>query len=215
MAALLQRLQLPLGGLLDRSLGSPVSEHRTSWVRRLQVHGEDYFVKVYDYPGAGDRWRGLLRFTGPWNDSRARREAQALHWLQQQGFPTPGVVAVAERRCLGVLRSAVLITEAWPGEPLDRLMPRLDHGQRDELAAALCGVVRELHARGFRDRNLDLRNLLARRVEGRGWQIAKIDSPRWRLVRPGRGEDRLARADWRRLAPQLAAFGLSAGSAAT
>jgi len=41
-----------------------------------------------------------------------------------------------------------------------------------------------------------------------GEQIAKIDSPRHVLVRPGAREDRLSRADWARLLPQLAKFGL-------
>jgi hypothetical protein len=40
--------------------------------------------------------------------------------------------------------------------------------------------------------------------------IAKIDSPRHRLVPPGATNDRLARADWMRLLPQLEAFGIAA-----
>lgn len=75
------------------------------------------------------------------------------------------------------------------------------------VAAAIGELVGRLHHLGFRDRNLDLRNLLVQRT-AEGWQIAKIDSPRWRLVRPGARIDAATRADWLRLGPQLAAFGV-------
>jgi hypothetical protein len=39
--------------------------------------------------------------------------------------------------------------------------------------------------------------------------VTKIDSPRYRLVRRGQPDDRLARADWARLLPQLEPFGIA------
>ena len=66
-----------------------------------------------------------------------------------------------------------------------------------------------MHDLGFRDRNLDLRNLLLA-DDRSSLAIAKIDSPRHRLVRIGEPNDRLARADWTRLLPQLDAFGIAA-----
>ena len=69
--------------------------------------------------------------------------------------------------------------------------------------------VHDLHRAGFRDRNLDLRNLI---VDGDA--VCNIDSPRHRVVAPGRCEDALARADWQRLLPQLAALGVDGEAAA-
>jgi hypothetical protein len=84
------------------------------------------------------------------------------------------------------------------------VLPTLEATERRALANAIRRLLRELHNLGFRDRNFDLRNLLVQRTPT-GWHIAKIDSPRHRLVRPGTTGDRLAAADWRRLEPQLAA----------
>ena len=193
--------------LSSRELGTEVRSSRTSWVRRGRVENggvtEDCFVKTYDYPGLAPV-RGALRNT-LLRPSRAAREWDALAWLHRAGFDAPFPVAVLERRWLGFLRRAVLITLAWAGERVDLCMAQLAKAARRELADAVTGLVAALHARGFRDRNLDLRNLLARR-EGTGWRIAKLDSPRWRLCAPGPAADRLARADWERLLPQLRAF---------
>ena len=78
-----------------------------------------------------------------------------------------------------------------------------DEHTRVATARAVGLFVRALHRAGFRDRNLDLRNLI---VDGD--RVTKIDSPRHRLVEPGDHDDALRRADWDRLLPQLAAFGV-------
>lgn len=213
------RLSLPgPGDLGDPALGSPVATSRSSWVRRVEDGTDSFFAKTYVYRTAADRLRGALRFTGPHRPSRARREARALLWLRAAGFEAPAVVGVWEERRLGWLCRAVLVTEAWPGQPLDRLLPQLPAEAGRALARALGRLVAALHRAGFRDGNLDLRNVLARQTGGAGegagdsaggWQFAKVDSPRHALVRPGARDDRRARADWARLLPQLAAFGLA------
>lgn len=192
--------------LTARDFGVPVTDHHTSWVRRVRSASAEWYVKTYDYPGAGARWRGALRNTGPWTRSRPAREFDALAWLRENGFGGPRPVAALEWRAV-LLRRAALVTEAWPGEPLDRLLARLDPSAGAALAAALGRFVGALHRAGFRDGNLDLRNLLAANGDG-GWQLAKIDSPRWRCVGAGPPRDRAAAADWRRLLPQLRPFGL-------
>lgn len=103
-----------------------------------------------------------------------------------------------------MLRRAVLVTEAWPGQPADAVLPTLTPERKRELVDAIHACVDTWHARGFRDRNLDLRNLLVR-PSGQGWDVAKIDSPRWRHVGHGR-DDRLAREDRARLEADLARF---------
>ena len=134
-----------------------------------------------------------------------RREWDALDWLRRNGFAGPQPLIAAEDRRFGFLRRGVLITEEWDGQPSDRVLAELAQKEADELIEAIEEFVRRLHAKGFRDRNLDLRNLLVRRV-GRAWEIAKIDSPRWRLVRGVSSDDRLARADWARLQAQIDAI---------
>jgi hypothetical protein len=195
-----------LAALSSRALGTVVTDRRTSWVRRVDLDAYAIYVKTYDYGTTGGRVRGLFRTT--WlAPGRALREWNALHWLRAHGFGAPEPLQVWTDRRLGVLRRAVLVTRAHPGRPLSELLPELASAERAALLAALEAFVAALHAAGFRDRNLDARNLLAERAAG-SWSLAKLDSPRHRLVAPGPADDRLARADWQRLADSLAALGL-------
>jgi hypothetical protein len=181
----------------EPGFGSPVTSARTSWTRRGERAGQGFFVKVYVYPDWRARWRGLLRNT--WlAPSRARREWEALRWLRSNGFAAPQPWGVAEQRgLLGDLRRAVLVTEAWPAPSLESMLrDGVEPATARQLHAALEAWVMELHCAGFRDRNLDPRNILVRREADGSWQFAKIDSPRFRLLRPcSRPDDRLARAD--------------------
>lgn len=196
-----------LDALSARDLGEPVTDHRSSWVRRAKIGTRLVYIKTYDYPWAGDRIRGLLRttFLAP---SRARREWDALLWMRAQGLAAPEPLALAERRWHGVLQRCVLVTDAYPGQPLDELLLGLKPRERDHLLRCLESFVDALHRKGFRDGNLDLRNLLARRRDDDSWEIVKIDSPRHRVTRPGPAHDRRARADWDRLSASLRQAGL-------
>ena len=179
-----------------------VTDHRTSWVRKLGDGAGSVFVKVYEYESWAQIIRTLGRRTAPWQTSRPAREFDALEWLSSRGLPAAEPLAVFEWRRLGFLRTALLVTRAYPGDPADQLLPTLDQATRRAAAAAIGRFVARLHALGFRDGNLDLRNLLLQRNED-AWTATKIDSPRHRLVRPGPPTDRAARADWSRLLPQL------------
>jgi hypothetical protein len=192
-----------------RNFGEPITDRRTSWVRRRRDAAGDFFIKTYDYPGIAAPLAGWLRNTGPFRPSRPSREAAALNWLAAQDIPATRAVAVLEWRSFGCLRRATLVTEAWSDQSLDCLLPRLSPAERTVLAAELRAFVDRLHRLGFRDRNLDLRNLLARRRPDGTFELTKIDSPRFLLVRPGARGDRLVAAVWARLRPQLAAFGLA------
>ena len=194
--------------LSDRDTGEIVVDHRSSWVRRVSASASELFIKTYEYTSCGERFGNWAKWTAPWRRSRAAREWAALTWLRTHGFAAPEPLACFESRRLGFLRRATLITTAFDGEAADQILPTSDASTQRDLAAAIGAFVVALHERGFRDRNLDLRNLL---VQHRGGQItiAKIDSPRFRLVQPGRREDALAIADWNRLLPQLAQFGVA------
>lgn len=191
----------------DPGLGTLVRRARSSWVTRVTHSGKEVYIKTYDYPRVADRLRGALRNTGPFTPSRARREAEAAAWLAQHGFLAAEVVGVAEFRTLGFVRRAILATRAVHGQPLDRLLPEAAPPARAAIGAALGDFVGRLHRLGFRDRNLDLRNLLLAE-EATTLRLCKIDSPRYRLVRPGPADDALASADWARLLPQLEPYGL-------
>lgn len=192
----------------DRDFGEVIVDHRTSWVRRAVIDSECMFVKTYDYSSYLSVARGWLRNTGPFCRSRAAAEFDALSWMRQQGLPAPQPIGVLEHRSFGHLRRAILVTAAFPGTPAHLLMPQLDASERTRLALAIATLVAALHRRGFRDRNLDLRNLIARAEPTGAWLVAKIDSPRHRLLRPGCSTDALARADWARLLTQLTQFGI-------
>lgn len=201
----------------ERGFGAAVTDHRSSWVRRAATGTTCCHIKTYDYPHAADRWRGAGRNT--WlAPSRAHREALALRWLLDHGLGHVAPVAVIEWRTpawlgrLGLLRRAVLVTETWVGAAATEVLPRLDAQTRTALLDALVAHVERLHAAGFRDGNLDLRNLLVRKAADGSWQCTKIDSPRWHVRTTPR--DAAWRADWDRLLPQLAAHATPAWMAA-
>lgn len=186
-----------------RSVGSPITDHRSSWVRRCRLGQREVYCKTYVYPALRDRLRGALRNT--WlAPSRAAREAFALRWLADAGFEGPRALGHAEARRLGFLCCAVLVTEAWPSRALHEVWSTLERGRRAELVAAVWRFVDALHSHGFVDRNLDPRNLLVA-VQGDGvFRIAKIDSPRHRILPRGRRLARLVAEDCDRLGRGLA-----------
>ena len=200
-----------------RDLGTVVTDRNSSWVRALNFGATPCHIKTYDYPGRRDRWRGWLRNTFLAR-SRAHREARALQWLRLSGFAAPEPLAGLEKRRLGWLHRAVLITRTWPGTALDLAWPTLAAADRDEVLAVLSEQVDRLHRAGFRHRNLDPRNILVRREEERAgsmgpWQVAFLDPPRYRLCRPRPPadpppRDRWALADHDRLSRGLAALGV-------
>ncbi|MBZ0153851.1 MAG: lipopolysaccharide kinase InaA family protein, partial [Planctomycetes bacterium] len=189
-------------------LGADVVTHRTSWVRRFYTPAGIAFVKTYEYARWSDLIRSLSRRSLPFAASRARREFDAMNWLNAHGLLTATPLLAAEWRTAGILRRALLVSAAAAGEPATTVLDQLPDAARADLARAIGRFVAALHATGFRDGNLDLRNLIVAPATA-GWSIAKIDSPRHRLVRAGPGEDRHSRADWARLTAQLERWSLA------
>lgn len=192
------------GSLGLRTHGGAVADHRSSWVRRFETAIGAAYVKTYRYDSWLHHLRNFGRRTAPWSEGRATREFDALSWLRARGFAAPEPLLVLEQRNLGFLRQSTLVTVADPGIDAETLLPSLDHTTLQTAVAAITQFVHELHAAGFRDGNLDLRNLLLRRTQ-QGFDVTKIDSPRYCVRPPGRRDDRWVRADWRRLQPQLTA----------
>ena len=191
--------------LRARNLGNKVVHHRSSWVNRIRQGSIDAFIKTYEYGSWSDRLGNWGRWTAPHRHSRAAREWLALTWLNDHDLPTAKPLACWESRRFGFVQHASILTAAFDGEAADQVLANANETNRCALAKAIGSFVVRLHSKGFRDRNLDLRNLLVRQ-NNEQITIAKIDSPRFRLVRPGPQKDRLTEADWQRLLPQLAKF---------
>lgn len=191
----------PVRSWTDPSAGAPVVTHRSSWVRRLTTDAGEFYVKCYEYRGWKDRTRNWAKWTAPWRPSRPARECAAYSWLRSHGFLAPAHFACLEQRHCGFLTRAFVITSSLGGLSAERFLAQASRCEREAAARLIGRFVRALHTAGFRDRNLDLRNLI---VDGD--QVAKIDSPRHRVLKPGPATDSLARADWSRLLPQLATF---------
>jgi len=190
-------------GLGERQFGEIVTDGRSSWVRKALCPVGEIYVKTYEYSTWVDRLRPTWRSTGPWRRSRAAAEFDALAWMQGHQIPSARPLAVWEQRQCGWLCRAMLLTAAWPGQPLATWLEKLTVAEARPLAAAVGSAVARLHTLGFRDRNLDARNLLAASGPHGDWLVAKIDSPRHFLRQPGPPADRAAAADWRRLLPQI------------
>lgn len=172
------------------------------------------FVKVYR---PGERaWHFLLRPSKAWS------EGFNLRRLARWGVPAVRVLAVGCRRSWRGVEDAVLVTEAWPnGQMLSALatnewpaLPAVNRRRHPEALTARPGqrtpeqqadqraigrlvasAVRSMHARHFYHMDLKWRNMLVRRRDGGGWQIAILDCPRgyrtWSLAhqRHGRARD--------------------------
>lgn len=204
-----------LESLTNRAAGDVVTDARSSWVRSRRIGPKNVYVKTYDYSSPSDRRRGWGRTT--WlARSRARREWDALRWFVQHGFHsvTPLLVAELRTRKLRVLHRACIVTEAWGDGSLDALLPTLDADSRIRVLEAVGQQVHAWHAAGWRDRNLDPRNLLVDGLENESatdeLRVAKIDSPRFRLAKPTpRPADTASRHDWERLNSGLDALGIT------
>ncbi len=197
----------PWEDLTLRDFGTTVTDHRSSWVRKIRLDGGVWYFKTYTYDNIGSRLANWGKWTAPWRRSRAARECAAYAWLTEHGFPAPSNFACLETRSAGFLRRATLVSAEVPGTPADQLLATSDAQARAGIARRIGDFVRALHQSGFRDRNLDLRNLIVGPE-----QIYNIDSPRYRIVRARRRPDSLARADWRRLLPQLDTHGVGAAA---
>jgi tRNA A-37 threonylcarbamoyl transferase component Bud32 len=186
-----------LSDLLDPALGEPVTKSRSSWVRRVPAGARAVYVKCYVYPTLKDVLLRILSRRFLWH--RARREWRNLGLQERLGVAAAKRVAFGERRRSGVLRAAVLVTEAIPGAaPLDEW---LRDGKGGPSIAGQAGrYVARMHLAGFAHGDLNARNLL---LSGPEPEIRNVDSGRGHPL-PWAG--RLTRHHVRDVAPLVLAF---------
>jgi tRNA A-37 threonylcarbamoyl transferase component Bud32 len=132
--------------------------------------------------------------------SRARRAFRAAYHLELTGIPTARPLAVASRRCCGVLLSSYLLMDEIPAAC--DLGTRLRNGPSPELSLvrAVGELVAHLHEQGFSHRDLKETNLV---LDGQG-RLYLLDLDGLRFW--GEIPERRAASDLMRLARGLAAF---------
>jgi hypothetical protein len=164
---------------MDQVLAAPleaVTRDSVSAVSRLVLQGT-YYVKTF--AGRKSRLRHLLGI------SRYQRELANLEYFRQLGLPTPSLVAHGERKRMGLLDQAVLVT-AEVAEATD-LLALVRAGEfyargKDcarEMLSQLANATRLMHEDGFYHQDLKPRNVLAR-FSGDEPELFFFDCPRGR-----------------------------------
>ena len=179
-------------------------------MERVEGPGLPCFLKTYLYPWPKGPFRGIFRNT-LFAPSRVAREWRALKHLAAHGVQPDLALWREERRCLGFLLQARLLSLDFGGPDLaapEGIQLLQTHGTKG--LQALAAFVDALHDSGLRDPDFRLRNFLVRERGGR-LQFAKIDSSSSWLVRPGSSRDRARKRDRDMLRVELAEVGLELG----
>ena len=152
----------------DRLDGIVVSDYGLNELRKVEIRGQNYFIKKYHRRG-----RGLRRYLGR---SRARAEWENILLFQSLGIPTPRLVAYGEYG-----QSGVIVTAALPDvcDLQTYSQHELSSSFVESVIDRLSRYVRTLHHNGFVHNDLKWRNILAKPD---GEQVYIIDSPLGRHV---------------------------------
>ena len=148
-------------------------EHKTT-ITRIVHDGCAAVVKHYRYIGVRFWLKGLLRTHPAWRSLRASVE------MARRGVPTPAVLGLVERRRLGLLAEAWLITDDTANAvEMDRYVLRnfpvgCDRLRRRRFVLAFADTFRHLMESGISHRDLKTCNILV--VEdGQSWRFTFID----------------------------------------
>lgn len=157
--------------------GTVVKESPAKRVTRHEAGGRTYYVKVYRHESVPLRPCKFL-FT----PAAPRREWENAQRLESLQIPVVRHLAHGERWGLG-LRESILITEGFPGRPLEEV-PGLE-------PALVLAFVDRLHERGVFHADLHSGNLLAHPDTGE-LRLVDIDKLRFRAGPPGDRDAMLA-----------------------
>jgi tRNA A-37 threonylcarbamoyl transferase component Bud32 len=162
---------------IARAPAALIKAHRTGDVATIAAEDSPFGVatvrKRLWYPTCRDRLRGVLRTTALAR-SRVAGEAASLARLAALDLQPDLLLAFGERRRRGFLLDSFLCTRWLRVRPLDQLLrEERDPAEREAWLTRLGRFVGRMHAAGFVDRDLHLRNLLA----GADGLLVKVDSP--------------------------------------
>ena len=160
--------------------GQVISASATSACSVVRVaSGEALYVKQARYPFA----RQLKTWLRP---AKTTVEAFAYNCLNTLGVPTLESIALAEKRCCGLLRASLIVTRGVPAsvdllEYSETVWPDLGEDERRaaylDIAEQLAEQLRVAHDFGFVHHDLKWRNVLLHRPSDR-WIPLWIDPPR-------------------------------------
>jgi tRNA A-37 threonylcarbamoyl transferase component Bud32 len=173
-------------------LPAPFQSSRSTAVYRLSDPDlpSPLFMKIYSYKEVRQKIRGFFRNTF-FGSSRAKREWINLHRLAKLEIPVPEPIALLEMRRFRVLHACAVVT-TWLDHTttLDRHLALTAAPARANTIQRLPHLVAAMHAAGYTDGDLHLRNLLVSirpstsdpsRSSAPG--LWKIDSPAGRMSR--------------------------------
>lgn len=177
-------------------LGQELTRARTRWLRRIELGGQTWFVKVQDLRRASvplHRWPSLCLRGSP-----VAREVRTLALLAAHGFRTPAVVASGQERGVLLPRIALLVTREVPGH-VDLVRWLAGQPPAEQVArtlAAARALVQRAHDQGLVLLGAKRRNLLVPQAGAQGPEdVVVLDQPDLRRSRSAR----LRRKDWRLL----------------
>jgi hypothetical protein len=160
--------------------------------RRLCLQGDGkltFFVKTFDHPPA--RARKLVRAAQTGARSVAGLEWSWMHRLHRDGIACARAVALGEELAGRREIRSVLVSEAVPGQSLERWMPHwpeLHPAKRRETLHGVARLVGKLHRKGYVHRDLYLSHIFYDDSAQGGESVQLIDlqrviRPRWRRER--------------------------------
>ncbi|MEW6744807.1 MAG: lipopolysaccharide kinase InaA family protein [Planctomycetota bacterium] len=163
--------------LLSWKGGELVATARTRRTLRIETGGETFYLKIQYHP----RWRP--RYFA--RHAAYYREARAYERMRGLGLRVPQVVALGERRRLGFLIDALIVTRQvrdavdllrWSHAGF-RPQPHLPPFEivRDELER----TVERIHRLGYRFGDLKWRNILAAPADSSGSHVVFLDQRRF------------------------------------
>lgn len=163
--------------------GETINEGSTACYK-VPIPGSKRHIYFKRYSVEGEPWRFFLR------KSKAACETLNYHRLQQIGIPTLNVLASYEKRILGRLEWACIVTEEVPNtQQLDQFVATtLCKMPVDERRAVSKSILQQLvsqlqkaHAANFFHQDLKWRNVLIQTTSD-GFQPVWIDCPRGRFM---------------------------------
>lgn len=161
--------RIDLEGLLKNAAAVKIQTGRLTSVFKLHWEGRDLFIKFFLYK----HWRHVLK--APFLKTKGRLAWENAGMLLREGFQTPSVVMVGEKRLFGFVQKSFFVTEAIEAvslrsffkESFEEFLLRRSISRRD-FFNRLGQLIGSLHAKGIYHGDLNLGNLWVAASSGKG-----------------------------------------------